>query len=412
MWFPTTVSARREVIPAPESAKLFVEIPIHIVFESGVNRMELIDEKGRLFGRVNIIDALVVLVVVAVVVAGVALVATAGEEEQEETDVPQKYGTLSLDDQSSWVVSRVATGDTWHIGNANVTVTDVYATPGRTGVEWELQGDDTYRVQGESDRSRLVVRVRYPATDGSPIGQRRHGDRITVGTEAFRSKAHVLQTNGSSDRLQTSETPVHLTSRVNAATAASIDVGDEYRLGNRTAATVESVQVVPVIDDSRKLARLGIELETIRLGGERRFAGYPVQIGREIAFQTSAYGFHGEITDRGSLEPPGEPVPVSIDVAWDDVHPDTAEQIAEGMSEQHRGATATVTDVTVDAASTQSPTDSRPDNRDVTVTVNATARRVGNELRFHGRQLQSGSSIRLDFGTVTVRGTVTDVTEK
>jgi hypothetical protein len=37
--------------------------------------MGLIDERGRLFGRVNVIDALVVLLAVAVVAAGVALVA-------------------------------------------------------------------------------------------------------------------------------------------------------------------------------------------------------------------------------------------------------------------------------------------------------------------------------------------------
>jgi hypothetical protein len=36
--------------------------------------MEVIDEEGRLFGAVNVVDALVVLLVLAVVVAGAALV--------------------------------------------------------------------------------------------------------------------------------------------------------------------------------------------------------------------------------------------------------------------------------------------------------------------------------------------------
>jgi len=40
--------------------------------------MPLIDEDGNLFGRVNVVDALVVLLVVAVVAAGAALVMGAG----------------------------------------------------------------------------------------------------------------------------------------------------------------------------------------------------------------------------------------------------------------------------------------------------------------------------------------------
>ena len=47
--------------------------------------MELIDERGRLFGRVNVVDALVVLLVAAVVVAGVALVAGGSEGRIETT---------------------------------------------------------------------------------------------------------------------------------------------------------------------------------------------------------------------------------------------------------------------------------------------------------------------------------------
>lgn len=42
--------------------------------------MEIIDEKGRLFGWVNIIDFIVVLIFLAVIVAGIALVTSSGSE--------------------------------------------------------------------------------------------------------------------------------------------------------------------------------------------------------------------------------------------------------------------------------------------------------------------------------------------
>jgi hypothetical protein len=41
--------------------------------------MDLIDDRGRLFGRVNVVDALVVLFVLAIVAAGTALVLGGGD---------------------------------------------------------------------------------------------------------------------------------------------------------------------------------------------------------------------------------------------------------------------------------------------------------------------------------------------
>jgi len=58
----------------------------------------IIDDEGRLFGAVNIIDALVVLFVVAVIVAGVALVF--GGDPEPEPDIDSTYATLDLGTQS------------------------------------------------------------------------------------------------------------------------------------------------------------------------------------------------------------------------------------------------------------------------------------------------------------------------
>lgn len=55
--------------------------------------MKIIGEKGRLFGVLNIIDALVILLVVAVMAAGVALVTgVQGEPNEPEST---RYATIS-----------------------------------------------------------------------------------------------------------------------------------------------------------------------------------------------------------------------------------------------------------------------------------------------------------------------------
>jgi hypothetical protein len=51
-------------------------------------QMDILDEQGRIFGRVNIIDALVVLFALAVIVAGAALVFGGGGTDDQPAQTP------------------------------------------------------------------------------------------------------------------------------------------------------------------------------------------------------------------------------------------------------------------------------------------------------------------------------------
>ncbi|WP_435176501.1 DUF4330 domain-containing protein [Halorussus sp. AFM4] len=91
--------------------------------------MDLIDDKGRLFGTVNIIDALAVLLVLAVAAAGTAFVLGADDTESAATQ-HQTTVTLRITDVQPYVADAIPEGpvDTDRIGavtNKSVRPTEV-----------------------------------------------------------------------------------------------------------------------------------------------------------------------------------------------------------------------------------------------------------------------------------------------
>ena len=114
--------------------------------------MEILDEKGRLFGVVNVIDALAVLLVLAVVAAGAALVL--GSEPEPEPEFASTHATLDLGTQPDYIVAQLNEGDTYSPGGTdNLTITDVRLEPRTNGqtaavvrveLETELTADDTF----------------------------------------------------------------------------------------------------------------------------------------------------------------------------------------------------------------------------------------------------------------------------
>ena len=118
--------------------------------------MPVIDDEGRLFGTVNIIDALVVLFVLAVAVAGFALL-SGGTPSEPAT----RYATVDLGTHPDFVADQVSAGDQLaEDADGNLTVTDVYYTPGSDGqvrviVRAELQGS----VSAESETFQYTGRA-------------------------------------------------------------------------------------------------------------------------------------------------------------------------------------------------------------------------------------------------------------
>lgn len=69
--------------------------------------MSVIDDKGRLFGKINIIDALVILFVFAVAIAGVSLV-TGGDNSTSEMST--RTVVVDIDQQPQYIIDTIDEG--------------------------------------------------------------------------------------------------------------------------------------------------------------------------------------------------------------------------------------------------------------------------------------------------------------
>jgi hypothetical protein len=119
--------------------------------------MRVIDDEGRLFGAVNVIDALVVLVVLAVAVAGVALVTGGGNSGE----TPTRTVVVDVGQQPGYVADAIEPGP--------VETGDIVAVENAT------------RYGGNDTRLRLTVTLTVTENaDGLPSFA---GERLYVGRQ-------------------------------------------------------------------------------------------------------------------------------------------------------------------------------------------------------------------------------------
>jgi hypothetical protein len=217
--------------------------------------MPIIDDEGRLFGTVNIIDALVVLFILALVVAGFALV-FGGPTSEPAT----RYATVDLGTHPGFVAEQVSPGDQLaEDAEGNLTVTDVYYTPGSDGqvrviARMELQGSI-------SDGSETFQYA------GQPLQQ---GSDVNIRTPDYEVAGTITRLDQNGTTLRTAETPVRLTTTLSAESAATIAAGDTVTVANREVATIDAVEVAPTGDPTQRHVTVGATLQTYAGDGSQR----------------------------------------------------------------------------------------------------------------------------------------------
>lgn len=244
--------------------------------------MEVLDDEGRLFGLVNVIDALVVLFAVAVVVAGAALVFGGGLESD------------SGDTLHVTLVSENASATAFAPGN--VTLED--GTLGGAGRDATATVTAVHRTAGP--RVYLGVALEGTRTDeGFRFGNEpvRVGDRVVVATDTARAEARLIERNAPST-FSTSTTAVTVESTVRRPVADAVSAGDQHRVGGTTVATVRRAETT-ALNDSHARLRVSLDLRTRDVDGTPRYGGRPVRLGRTVRFETTDYEFAGPIVDRG-----------------------------------------------------------------------------------------------------------------
>ena len=210
--------------------------------------MEIIDEEGRLFGTINVVDALVVLVVLAVAIAGIALVA-GGESVETET----RYVTVDLGTQPEFVVDQLDVGDTSTLDDefGNLTITDTYLTRSTAGT----QAMARVRVTGRATEGRFTF-------DGEPL---RLGRSLSFENETYAVNGTITAV-GNQTELSTQERTVVLRGVVPDDVARNADAGDEIRVADESVATFRDVAVYDANSPDRRALYIVATLQTVEVG--------------------------------------------------------------------------------------------------------------------------------------------------
>jgi hypothetical protein len=254
--------------------------------------MDVIDDEGRLFGVVNVVDALVGRFLLAIVAAGVALVLGGGgaapagptpTPSPTPTATPLGHQatqtvTLDLGTHPRYVASLVEPGNATLAG-ANATITDVYRSP---------RGENVLLVATAHVEGRA-------AEDGFRVGDTylRYGVGATLVTDQYQINSRVA-TVGGSETIPTEEVTATVEANVSHGVADSIEVGDTQRLAGESVATVEGVETVEKGEDWA-VVRVDLTLVTRPVDDQFEYGGHPVRVGTGLGFATSRYQFSGRV---------------------------------------------------------------------------------------------------------------------
>ncbi len=246
--------------------------------------MDVLDEQGRLFGRVNVIDALVVLFALAVIVAGAALVFgdTNDQPEPDPESAEPPARTMYVTVVTGGAAPTTLTPGEVHIDGTPGNITDVYRTPGpRTYLRLELNGTDT--EDG----------FRY---GGNPV---RLGRGLTISTDELRTNTRVTDRD-TAETFATGTTSVTLAATVRRPIADAVTDGDRQFVGETPVATVDAVDR-SAVNETHSALEVTLSLETRPVDGADHYGGRPVRLGRTLRFVTDTYEFVGDVIQRTRL---------------------------------------------------------------------------------------------------------------
>lgn len=363
--------------------------------------MPIIDEQGRIFGVVNVIDAVVVLLVFSVVVAGAALLTQGDDSADTQPATEHRYVTIDFDTQPAYVISALGDGNGTISTGDDLSVTDVYAVP--TGPnDYHLYA--RANVTAVSDDQRLTFR-----TEPLELGR-----SVSVSTPETTLSGTVVDMGRSESTLPIRETSFVASSNVSRDRAEQIREGDSISVLGERLATAESVSVYPTDEPNRRLVIVGVTAPSLDRGDTPTYGETPILRGDPIQLRMDDWHLEGNISTVGRTELPGTEERITANVTVSGVDPATASAIEPGMTERLGGRTlARVTDVSVEPEMVVVTSDSgemylreHPRKKDVHMTVELTVRESETGTWFHGTDIRRNDVVHLDLGTVRVDGRI------
>lgn len=239
--------------------------------------MGIIDEEGRLFGRVNVIDALVVVVALGLVTGGVFFVVSnqlsSGAGDEYPNTVQTRYATLTYTVGLEIPATSLSVGD-------RVETTD--------GTSFNVT--DVHRSTTPQGRAHIAARIEYHGNLTVSGTRIRVGKGIDLITDGASVQAGVQAIDDESPTFRTDEIMVVVATEALSLSAAELSSGDEVRVNGTVVATVEEV--------SRRSDRrydVTFIIHTRQTGAGPAFGGRPLRIGERIGLVTDEVALYGRV---------------------------------------------------------------------------------------------------------------------
>ncbi len=251
--------------------------------------MGIVDEKGRLFGVVNVIDLLVVAVALTTLIAGAAFVLLNDPEPPEE-----RYVTVVLDERPAGIVptldgdSAATPTGAVKLGRATGRVTDTYLAPtDNDGIITVAR----IRVQVSAAAANRTTDRRLATADATYLVGEKIG--LTVGEATYTGYVHAV--GESNDSLATRTVTTTVTTRLPPAVAERIEPEDTHRIAGREVARVTAVERTSA--DNRTRVEAMVALRVLKTDVGPLYGDQRVRPGARVVMAPDGYEFTGTVTE-------------------------------------------------------------------------------------------------------------------
>lgn len=247
--------------------------------------MRVLDDEGRLFGWINVVDALVVVAALALVAGGVFVVLAGtgtdnGTSENPDLDPePLRYATVTYSAALDSRAADLSPGAELVSGGDAYDVTDV---------------SRSFTPDGEAHvTARLVYRGAFEPGGDSALA----GDDVGFATNHSRLGATVEAVGQESGIMDTTETSLVVRANASRPGASAVEVGDDVRVGGDVVGTIEAV------DDRQEDTLIGLTVTTRETSAGPAYGGRPVRVGSRFGIVTDEAIVDGRVVALRTSEP-------------------------------------------------------------------------------------------------------------
>jgi hypothetical protein len=267
--------------------------------------MNVIDEDGRLFGVINILDFLIIMLSLAIVVAGISVLGIFSADQsntangggdgnppnQQTTPINRdnrsaaevRYATVTVDSVNQYLSAAVLSSNNVTVRGTEASVVKTYRTPAESGVRLIL----LVRLNGEAAEDSGSFSVA-----GQPV---RLGERMTVTAATYQVTGRVTALRDTSDSFRIEPVAVRISARVPSTVADEVTPGDKFVIGEESVASIRNVSKSEIKDSSKVRMSVQIIVHANLRGGKYNFSGETLRLGTNLPFRTSRYEFSGRI---------------------------------------------------------------------------------------------------------------------